>query len=173
MFNTQKGNDNTYYLLDGDLLLTDTNGQETTLLSTDPKCRFPVGYNQSHKYAVKAINEVTYLKINSETLDALLTWDQVTTPLLRRPVRRGEDEEVNWMSRILELELFQRISPSNIQAMFLRFESVAKEQEEMIIQQGEPGDYYYVVKSGRCAIYRSDDVKNNPSAVQTGGAWAR
>ncbi|MDH5444635.1 MAG: cyclic nucleotide-binding domain-containing protein [Gammaproteobacteria bacterium] len=152
----------TFYLVDGELEITDSLGNTIKLNSTNSQCRFPIGFNQSDKFSVKTCSEVIYLKIDTETLDALLTWDQVTSPLLKKPSHSQGGDETHWMSRILELELFQRIPPVNIQAMFLRFEISEYEQEEIIIEQDTPGDYYYVIKTGRCAIYRSDDVKDVP-----------
>lgn len=162
LFNASHDLKETYYLIDGEIKLTDINNKVTILKSTSAQCRFPIGYDQSHKYSAIALTDISYLKIESETLDTLLTWDQVTTPLLRRPTSRSDGSEINWMSRILELELFHRIPPANIQAMFLRFESIQLQQNETVIVQGAPGDYYYVIKSGRCAIYRSDDVDKDP-----------
>lgn len=154
-------NEYTFYLLAGELTLTDSEGKQSILNSDDPHCRFPVGYDQSHKYTVKTHTEVYYLKINSETLDALLTWDQINTPLLRQPNKPATDEnQVNWMSRILELDIFQQIPPVNIQAMFLRFETIEVEQDEVIIEQGDTAEYYYVVKAGRCAVYRTGTDSN-------------
>ncbi len=157
LYQTAARSEFTYYLLAGELTLIDENDNKSVLNAEDPRCRFPVGYDQSHKYTVKTNTEISYLKINSETLDVLLTWDQVTTPLLRRPAKQDDENQTNWMARILELELFHHIPPVNIQAMFLRFETVAVEQDEIVIEQGSPGDFYYVIKSGRCAIYRSDE----------------
>jgi len=146
----------TYYLLSGQLSLIDANDNKSVLKSDDPRCRFPVGYDQSHKYTVRTDTAITYLKINSETLDVLLTWDQATTPLIRRPVRNDANKNrVNWMSRILELELFQRIPPTNIQAMFLRFESIEVDKDEVVIKQDSEAAYYYVLKSGKAKVVRS------------------
>ena len=155
LFNSGHKNEFTYYLLDGQLTLTDRAGKKTLLSAEDPRCRFPVGYDQSFKYTVSTNTAVHYLKINSQTLDVILTWDQTTTPLLRRPYKSDDDDsKVNWMSKILQLELFQRIPPANIQAMFLRFVSFKAPNGSIIIEQDSEADDYYVIKSGTAAVYR-------------------
>ncbi len=157
LFLSGKNNEFTFYLLSGQLTLIDALDNKTILTSDDPCCRFPIGYDQSNKYTVKTNTTINYLKINNQILDDLLTWDQTTTPLLRHPEKRNVDEnEFNWMSKILELELFQRIPAENIQAMFLRFETIQADKESVIVEQDAEADYYYVIKSGKAAVFRSE-----------------
>jgi len=167
LYHSAEKNAFTYYLLSGQLTLIDANGNKSILQAENSSCRFPVGYDQSNKYTVQTDTAINYLKINSQTLDVLLTWDQSTTPLIRRPVReQSEENEVNWMSKILELELFQRIPPANIQAMFLRFESVELAKDEVVIEQDSEAAYYYVIKSGKAAVYRSNvDDRSSASKI--------
>ena len=162
LYRSGDNNEFTYYLLSGQLALTDTNGNKTILNSEDSHCRFPVGYDQSNKYTVQTNTDISYLKINSQTLDVLLTWDQTTTPLIRKPVKdKVENNKFNWMSKILELELFQRIPPANIQAMFLRFENISADKDEIIFEQDSEANFYYVIKSGQAAVYRTDADDNS------------
>lgn len=167
LFHSGENNKFTFYLLSGEVTLVDANDIKTILISDDPRCRFPVGYDQSHKYTVQTNSNINYLKIDSQTLDVLLTWDQTTTPLVRQPVRNNVDvDEINWMSKILELELFHRIPPTNIQAMFQRFESVWIEKGETIIEQDSEAAYYYVIKSGNAAVYLAgSDNTSRPSKI--------
>lgn len=161
LFHSGHNNEFTYYLLSGELTLIDSGGNKTLLHSEDRHCKFPIGYDQSHKYTVITNTNINYLKINSQALDVLLTWDQTTTPLIQRPHRPDEDiEQVNWMAKILEMELFQRIPPVNIQAMFLRFEEISAAAGDTIIEQDSEADYYYVIKSGRCSVIRTEAGPN-------------
>lgn len=167
LYHSGEKNEFTFYLLLGQLTLVDANDNETILTAEDPRCRFPVGYDQSHKYTVKTNTTINYLKINSQTLDVLLTWDQTTTPLIRKPaIEQQKEDKINWMSKILELELFQRIPPANIQAMFLRFENLRVEKDEHVIEQDSEAAYYYVLKSGTAAVYRADaGERSNPAKL--------
>lgn len=162
LFHSGEQSEFTYYLLAGQISLTDTEGNQSHLSAEDPRCRFPVGYDQAQRYTVTTDTNINYIKIKSETLDRLLTWDQTTTPLIRHPqVRPTDSDQTSWMSIILESPLFQRIPPVNIQAMFLRFDTIQAQQDELIIEQGEEADYYYVIKSGRCAVFRTTPDRNS------------
>ena len=156
LFHSGEKNKFTFYLLSGHITLIDEQDNQTILKSDDPRCRFPVGYDHSNRYTVKTNTFINYIKIDSHTLDVLLTWDQTTTPLLREPAKAKVNiDKDKWMSKILEQELFHRIPPSNIQAMFLRFEHIRADKDEVVIKQGSEADYYYVIQTGKAAVYRS------------------
>ncbi|HEY9052220.1 MAG TPA: cyclic nucleotide-binding domain-containing protein, partial [Gammaproteobacteria bacterium] len=73
----------------------------------------------------------------------------------------GDDD---WMTRILQTEAFHRIPPANIQAIFMRMESVPVKAGDHIIEQGEDGDYFYIIKKGRCLVTRS--MPNQPKGIK-------
>lgn len=50
--------------------------------------------------------------------------------------------------------MFAAVPPAKIQALFARFEEVRLAAGEVVIRQGDPGDYFYVLKSGTCRITR-------------------
>ena len=72
-----------------------------------------------------------------------------------------EDDKKSWMENLLSTPLFEFVPPSNIQALFKRFEPIAIGANQTIITQGDEGDYFYVIKTGRVAIDQttSEEVK--------------
>ena len=58
------------------------------------------------------------------------------------------------MTRILQSKAFLQVPPANIQAMFMRIQEVPVKAGEAIISQGEDGDYYYIIKTGKCKVTR-------------------
>ena len=57
--------------------------------------------------------------------------------------------------RILQSKAFLQVPAANIQAMFMRIQEVPAKAGEVIIKQGEEGDYYYIIKHGRCKVTRT------------------
>jgi rhodanese-related sulfurtransferase len=64
------------------------------------------------------------------------------------------EEEGDWMTRILQSRAFLRIPPANIQAMFMRLEEMPVAAGQIILQQGDEGDYYYIIRRGTCRVTR-------------------
>ena len=56
------------------------------------------------------------------------------------------------MRRVLESKALLRLPAANIQQLFTRFEEVPIKAGQIIIRQGDQGDYYYVIKQGRCRV---------------------
>jgi len=82
----------------------------------------------------------------------MLAWEQ--TGSFQVEELSAGDEDDDWMSRILQTEAFRRIPPANIQAIFSSLEDMNVNAGDSIIQQGEPGDYFYIIKSGRTMVTR-------------------
>lgn len=66
----------------------------------------------------------------------------------------GDASDVAWMRHLLESRALLRLPATSIQALFERFEEVPMKAGQIVIRQGEPGDYYYVIKRGRCRVVR-------------------
>ena len=58
----------------------------------------------------------------------------------------------DWMTQLLQHDIFHKIPPANIQTIFQRIQSVPVKKDDIIIKQGDQGDFYYMIKSGRCRI---------------------
>ena len=61
----------------------------------------------------------------------------------------------DWMTRILQSQAFLQVLPANIQALFMRLQEVPMSADEVVIKQGEEGDYYYIIKNGKAKVTRS------------------
>ena len=91
-------------------------------------------------------------------LEKLLAWGQVApdqVPKVRVSTAKGPGvEESEWMMTMLQTPAFLKLPSSNIQTLFTRIEPVVFTQGEVIIEMGAQGDYYYIVREGRCKVSR-------------------
>ena len=79
----------------------------------------------------------------------MITWDQtgsyeVASCAAKRQQRRLDDA-------LLQTKAFHRIPPANLQAMFMRLQQVNYRAGDVVIKQGDEGDFFYVITSGRCS----------------------
>ena len=58
------------------------------------------------------------------------------------------------MTRLISSELFTRLPHDNIQRFFASLEAVEAGAGEVIVEQGTPGDYLYIVAEGTCEVTR-------------------
>ena len=116
------------------------------------EARASLGHVIPRNMSAVALSDVIALKVNGDLLDMMLTWDQTGNFKVEDLNRPGENED--WMSRILQTEAFHRIPPSSIQTIFTSLEDIQVKPGDAVIKQGDPGDYFYIVKSGRCMVTR-------------------
>src|ERR1044072_9061486 len=58
------------------------------------------------------------------------------------------------MTSLLQTKAFHKIPPANIQAIFMRMQRVDYKPKEVVIKQGDEGDYFYVIVKGKCVVTR-------------------
>lgn len=99
-----------------------------------------------------ASSDAVIFKVDADLLDMMLTWDQTGNFQVEELSSDSDDDD--WMTRILQTEAFHRIPPANIQSIFTSLEDLSAKAGDTIITQGEAGDYFYIIKSGRCMVTR-------------------
>ena len=66
----------------------------------------------------------------------------------------SNDGESNWMSMLLGSPMLKDIPYEDIQKIFMLFEKITVTKNDIIIKQGEVGDYYYIIEEGRFNVSR-------------------
>jgi CRP-like cAMP-binding protein len=119
------------------------------------EARNPLSPHFPRRVSARAVDEISYLSIDSELLDVMITWDQTGTyEVAELQEQLGGGANDDWMTTLLQTKSFHRIPPANIQAIFLRMQRVPYKAGEVVIKQGDEGDYFYVIVNGKCAVTR-------------------
>lgn len=146
------------YLHQGKIELFDGKKSIKQLEAGTADSRTPLAHIVPRNMSAVALSAATILKVNADLLDMMLTWDQTGT--FKVEDLKASEEDEDWMSRILQTEAFHRIPPSNIQAIFTSLEDIQVKPGDAVIKQDDPGDYFYIIKSGRCMVTRRMPEQN-------------
>lgn len=148
------------YLLSGEVALSTRDSSIKRIIDakSDDAC-FALAQLKPRQYTGIAHCEVRVARVDAELLDRLLTWDQVAG---YEVTEFDGSEDSEWMFRMLRVEALQRLPPANLNALFARLEEVPVKAGQVIIKQGDPGDYYYIVKSGRVSVSRKSTKIGKP-----------
>ena len=151
------------YLLSGevDLSSTNTNLSLHVAAGTD-EARYALAQLKPRQYTGTASTPVTVARVDGHLLDRLLTWDQTTG---YEGTEFDGSQDTEWMMRMLRGATFQQLPPSNINALFARFAPVEVKAGQAIIRQGEPGKYYYIIKTGKVSVSRKADKTGKVSLL--------
>jgi CRP-like cAMP-binding protein len=158
LFKRGDTDNNSYYLLSGDVWLDVGVPPNKVIAAGTPPARFPLDHHRPRQATVTSRTEIQYIKIDNDLLDILLTWDQnagyMVTEIEASGDEKPAEDDTDWMTNILRSSIFHRIPPTNIQKMFMRMQAVPVKTGEVIIKQGDEGDFYYYINKGRCLVTR-------------------
>ena len=150
----------TIFLLDGDIILNDAENEPLVLRSGSEQAKKAIANAQPRAFSAKAKTLCKITRIDSDLLDILTTWDQVSgieveelTVSSSSTNTNSEDED--WMTAILREKAFYNLPPVNIQSMFMKMEEYPVKKGDVVIKQGDEGDFYYIIRSGVAKVSRS------------------
>jgi CRP-like cAMP-binding protein len=153
----------TVYLLKGEVELIPANSRKgRSIFSDSEDARYPLAQLKPRQYTGKSRTDVTIASVASELLDRLLTWDQVTGEY--EVTELGEADDAEWTMQVLRNKAFQTLPATSINELFARLEPIPVRTNDVIIKQGEQGDYFYIIKHGHCRISRESE-KGGKAAV--------
>ena len=141
------------FVLSGEIYLEDATGKPIAKLKGgEPNSFHRLAHQSPRKVSARCMGDIRYLAVDSSLLDVMLTWDQ-TGSFEVSELNNAESND-DWMTKLLQMRTFQMVPPSNLQAMFMRMQQIKAEPGQVIVKQGEDGDYFYVIISGRCMVTR-------------------
>src|SRR5438552_4067826 len=107
----------TLWLVSGSVEVNENERNIAMLRSGTPEARNPLYPKLPRRVTVRAVEDISYLSIESDLLDVMITWDQTGTyeveELQAQLQSVGSDE---WMTKLLLTNDFHRITMANIKA---------------------------------------------------------
>ena len=150
----------TVYVLSGTVELREADRAVGKVVGGDDDARNPLAPKLPRRQSAIAVTPVEYLTIDSDLLDVMLTWDQ--TGSYEVSELRGEAGSTDdWMTTLLQTKAFHKIPPANIQAIFMRLQQVNYKAGDVVIKQGDEGDFFYVITRGRCVVTRETPLNKD------------
>lgn len=148
----------TVYLTKGELKIVLADGSTTLLVGGTGEALMPLGHDGNTLVSTKAITDVELLRFNADKADIVITWDQLAAPR----ALDGNKDTTDWrtMSGVFAAQnfvggVFAALPAANIDALLGRFQRVRAKRGDVVVRQGDVGDYYYVIDRGRCLVTRA------------------
>jgi len=150
LFKKGERDTSTCYVLDGEIALVDGSDIKLTIEGGTEEAKHPIAQQQPRQLGARAKTHCTVVSIDSGLLDVMLAWEQSTS----YEVDDIESDDEDWMTRMMQSDLMQRLPATNLQQLFMRMEEVEVKAGEVVFNQDEEGDYYYIIKQGKCIVSR-------------------
>ena len=175
------------YLLNGDVQLTSASDHNinTIISHKGDEAKHSLAEGQPRQVNCTAMTLVKVLRVDNGVLNYMLTWDQLAVaeekvevieePEIDKTVvvetkeeshsdsesieeEVGEEDGRNWIRRMRHIMAFKSMPPANIKTLLQRMETVSVDKDEVIIEQGSLGDYYYVLTEGEALVTRTVEL---------------
>ncbi|AUM13719.1 cyclic nucleotide-binding domain-containing protein [Ketobacter alkanivorans] len=148
LFKRGEGDAYWYYLLKGSVDLLDEDFNITSVSADDPECRHALDNRPPYRFSAITTSQCDILRVHRQRLDLAITWDQAG----EYGVEESEEDEIDWMSALLESDVFAKVPPANIQRLFTAFKNIEKGLGDVVVAEGDPGDHFYVIQHGSALV---------------------
>jgi CRP-like cAMP-binding protein len=147
----------TLYLLSGVVSGSYPDGRTKLFDAASLQGRYPLGDSQPRRFtATVSSPSARVLRLDRRYTEKVIAWDQLSRAENFRHFDPSPDGN-RWVFRLLQSRAFHKLPTGNIERMFHSFEEVAVEVGEAVVREGEPGDYFYVIKEGSASVSKRLD----------------
>jgi len=165
LFAANDNDEQTYYLLSGEVRGEYPDGRikSTTAGGDSLQGRYPIGDLQPRRFTASVVSPLARLvRFDRRFLEKVIAWDQVVRASNLKHFEAGQDGN-RWVFRLLQSRALRRLPIGNIERLFTQFEEIKAKNEQVILREGDVGDYFYVIKDGAAAV--SQQLSGTPSIV--------
>ncbi|MEO6172109.1 MAG: cyclic nucleotide-binding domain-containing protein, partial [Arenimonas sp.] len=152
VFEAGSVDDDTVYLLEGDLQCEYPDGRKVAHVATAQHGRYPLNDAIPRRFAAKVTSsKAKILRLDRRFLEKIITWDQVSRSESYKHFDSTPGAN-SWVFRLLNSHAFLKLPTGNIEKMFQRFEEIKALPGEIIMREGDAPDYFYVIREGTASV---------------------
>ena len=152
-----EGTDDDYanYLLEGSVEILWNSRQVKLIDARDITATQALDSAGKKRFTVRARSNSSILRVRRSQLEQKLRRVKVSNKLSSLKVSDHQESRWSpWKVRLLRSQMFKPLPMSHIQEIVHRLERIPVSTQEVVIQQGEPGDFYYIIDEGECTVSR-------------------
>lgn len=158
------------YLLSGDILLTSKTTRDQIAISSKTSgdadgMYYALTKAQPHRYTASATTDLEVIRLDSDLIETMLAWSQFSS---REPeiIMSAEGvfsvDKSRWLQKMYRSPTFRSLPPANIEQLLDRLEPFKMSTGDIVIRQGDVGDYFYMIDEGAALVTRivEDDYES-------------
>lgn len=161
-----KTSDQAYYVVQGELDLYSGSTRAGTVTGGSEEARFPLSHLRTQFDSAQARTAVRLLRVDRARVSALLILEEPSAGATthRRATQSSLDSR-EIIARLLNSQIFSHIPPANVQRLLELAEPVQVHAGDVVIRQGEKGNYCYILMEGRCSLTRRSPAEILPRTL--------
>ncbi len=147
-----------FYLLKGTITLQSQFLKIEKIKAGTESALFAIAHQIPRKIDAYCNSAVSFLRINADILNASRSLKEAQQ---REDIIVDEPDEDDWINMLLQSPIFNVLSPVGLQQTIMGLKEVSFKQDELIIEQGKQGGFYYFIKEGTCLITHATTASNS------------
>jgi CRP-like cAMP-binding protein len=156
LFRRGDSDGDTLFLVAGRVRLAMRDGTTRILDAAEDAARWPLDPVQPRSCDCQALEPVELLRVSPAMMESLEHWgwsaDAYAVGEVTVGTASGDDPEIDWMLALLQAPLFHEIPPHSLFDLLQLLEPERVRAGDVLIRQGDPADFYYVVCAGRAEV---------------------
>ena len=163
LFNRGDDSRELIYLLSGKVILKADEYQYESIAANSEMSRFALAHQSPRQADGVAETGIRFIRIARELIQNPQTVCDEEKDDSSKEIETEKCSD-DWMTTLLKSPIFQLLPAFSLQQILIGLEEVQFSEGEKIIEQGEHGNYYFLVRQGRCMMTR----KPTPNAKAVG-----
>lgn len=155
LFRAGETDDHTLFVMSGRVRCEYPDGKVKETDAATIQGRYALGDMQPRRFTATVDSiSATVVRIDRRYMEKILCWDQLS----RSENFRHYDpspEANRWVFRLLQSRVMHKLPTANIERMFQKFEEIEVRAGTTVVREGEPADYFYVIKDGAASVSKS------------------
>jgi CRP-like cAMP-binding protein len=162
LFNIGDATESFIYLIQGTVSLESDEFILDTIKAGTDSAKFSLAHQFPRKVSARALNNVSFISLQLNVFDKTdIDYNEQENVYRVDNDDAEADASIDWLSALLQSPVFQRLPAVNLQQVLRSLEEIRFTKDQVIFQQGDVGDYCFLIKKGRCSLSRkaSDRAK--------------
>ena len=114
----------------------------------------PLAEHQPRTLSVRTLSEVGLLRLPRDRIASLTEMANESASGITLNELSDDDSADDWMTMLLRSPLYSSLPVTNIQRLMSSMEAVAFNRGDIVVRQGESGDYFYFLGKGQARVFR-------------------
>lgn len=158
-----------YWLISGAVDFIDGNKAFTHVEAGSPQADVALNHVSPHDRSAVVTADAVIFKIAHTTVELMMDLIRSGGYLVKE-VHEEAVEDGDWMTNLLSSSLFQLVPPNLIQQLFTRFEEMPVSAGDVVVREGDSGEYFYIISRGRARVEQGADANKKVLATLGVGA---
>lgn len=157
------------YLLKGEVSLEVDKLKMEVIKAGSESARFALAHQLPRKVNAVAKGTVRFFRLNKIFITAPPAEGEKNPLTVSKEIIRHNGQ--HWLSTLLMIPIMRALPPANLQKVNADLEEIHYAPGEVVINQDDIGDYYYLIKSGECVISRRNSLQATEMKIAKLQTW--